>query len=89
MQEQQGLSSVGHSFAAQVRAFHAELPAEEQRLLEEILAVAERGIQEEDTQGYAVDMYLKIGGVPGESTGMALRPLKDLVLRSPESDRPR
>jgi len=61
------LSPVGASFAAHLRQFHAGLPAEEQTLLEEILALADHGLRADDTRGHALNAYLTLGGISGES----------------------
>jgi hypothetical protein len=54
------LSPIGASFAEHLSAFHRSLPPEEQKLLEEILALADRGMAANDTGGYALNAYLKI-----------------------------
>ena len=52
-QSQPELSPAAASFAEHVRAFHAGLPAEEQKLLEQVFALAEMVAQSADTEGYA------------------------------------
>ena len=52
-QTQPELSPVAASFAEHVRALHAGLPAEEQKLLEQVFALAEVVAQSADTEGYA------------------------------------
>ena len=67
-QPQAELSPVGASFAAHLSAFHRSLPPEEQKLLEEILALADRGMGGDDTSGY--DAYQKLGNIFGESVSL-------------------
>jgi hypothetical protein len=76
-QPQAELSPVGASFAEHLGAFHRSLPPEEQKLLEEILALADRGMAADDTSGYAVDAFIyfaagekqSAAGVPAGPTG--------------------
>lgn len=69
MTEQSGtrVSPTGAAFAEHLRAFHAGLPAEEKPLMEQLLALAEAATQNDEVRGYAVDAFLKLEGVKGES----------------------
>lgn len=62
------LSPIGASFAERLGAFHRSLPPEEQKLLEEILALADRGMAADDTSGYALNAYLRLANIVGESS---------------------
>jgi hypothetical protein len=64
--------SVAHSFADRVRAFHQDLPIEEQRLLEQVFALATIAASDEhDTKGHGADFLLMIDGFqPKEGIGV-------------------
>ena len=57
-QSEPEISPITASFAERLSAFHRSLPPEEQKLLEEILALANRGMAEDDTSGYALITYV-------------------------------
>lgn len=75
---QPDLSPIGASFAEHLSAFHRSLPPEEQKLLEEILALADRGMAADDTGGYALNTYLRLAA--GEKQGAVEVPVGPLGL---------
>lgn len=73
--------AVAQAFADHVRMFHQALPTEEQRLLEQVFALATiAASNSDDTKGYGADFLLMIDGFQPKGGGDVL---SVLGLRSP------
>ena len=83
------LSPLTAAIAAHIRDFHAGLPAEEQALLERVFALAEGAAANDETQGYALNAYMKLDGqapaLPAlnDSFFAGLRPLTGFAMKWP------
>jgi len=73
------LTAAGRSFAEHLAAFHAGLPAEQQALLEQLVALAERATDSSaETEGFM------LGGLAGPPPGSAAAQDLRLLLRTSE-----